>query len=154
MLYDYWGGGSAAQIMANLRDHAPYHFTPFVEVRTIQDIRRAIRMLALVSDCVVLLWKGVIESGMAIARAPFDYVCGGAGYTTRHDRFGATAVSFQNEWAPVLTLNRLGYRMSLAKPSARDGENRERFVAKEGTPFGNWLHLPGRHVTVPAARRF
>jgi tetratricopeptide (TPR) repeat protein len=319
VLYDYWGGGSAAKIMANLRDHAPNHFTPFVEVRSLQEVRRAIRMLTLVSDCLVLLWKGSVEGGMAASIAPFDYVCGGAGYmaalaskafdsketgpwffvtghgaylpislikllttealplleqgrlivlpapavgcahdafgsseqlladlmaatplaqtsvlassfplgvlpyfenapfgvladlvaedanaarrlrlalirktnelrvhgaleavsreiadeiadalasldgthrgisrkrgfATGHDRLGATARSFQDSWAPVLTLRRLGYRMTIAKMNSQPDGKRERFVVKEGTPFGNWLNLPGQHVLVPAVR--
>lgn len=320
VLYDYWGGGGAAKIMANLRHRAPDHFTPFVEVRTVHEVRRAIRMLTLVSDCLVLLWKGNIESGMAVTPAPFDHICGGAGYmaalgdklwvsketgpwfpimghgaflpreiikllttdalplieqgrlivlpapavgchqdafgpaeqllaelmsatpfaqakamnsafplgilpyfedaplgvmadlvaknddatrrlrlalvrktndlrvhgsveitnreivdeiadalasldgthrgisrkrgyVTRHDAFGASAVSFQKAWAPLLTLKRLGYRMTLTNAATQRSGRSEQLFAKEGTPFGNWLHLPGQNVTVPMARR-
>jgi tetratricopeptide (TPR) repeat protein len=319
VLYDYWGGGSASKIMANLRHHAPNHFAPFVEVRSVQEARRAIRMLALVSDCLVLLWKGPMETAMAVSVGPFDHICGGAGYiatlgslawesketgpwfpiigygpflpvelikllakdalplieqgrlivlpapavgcwqdpfgpaehllanlmaatpmahsepmmssfplgvlpffedaplglladllakdteaprrlrlalirktnelrmhgaaeavsreiadeiadalasmddthrgisrkrgyATRHDSLGATAITFRDAWAPILTLRRLGYRMTLAQ--TRDGKKDSpvRFGVEKGTPFGNWLMPPGQHVGVPTAR--
>jgi tetratricopeptide (TPR) repeat protein len=321
VLYDYWGGGSAAKIMANLRSHAPDHFTPLIEVRSVQDIRRSIRMFSLVSDCLVLLWKGRLETGMAMAAAPFDHVCGGAGYIaclgellwespetgpwfgvlghgpflptevirllatdalplveqgrlivlpapsvgchregfgpseqllsgmmgttsvgqasgfgsafplgvlpyfedaplglladlaaadadtqrrlrlalirktnelrlhgaveavnreiideiadalaslddvhrgisrrrgyeTRHEALASTAVPFQSSWAPVLALKRLGYRMNLAQISSDKAKATKGFPPKGGTPFGNWLHLPGQHMNVPTVRRF
>jgi hypothetical protein len=320
VLYDYWGGGSASKIMANLRHHAPNHFSPFVEVRSVQEARRAIRMLALVSDCLVLLWKGPMETAMAVSVGPFDHVCGGAGYiatlgslawesketgpwfpiigygpflpvelvkllakdalplieqgrlivlpapavgcwqdpfgpaehliadliaatpmahsepmmssfplgvlpffedapfgvladllakdtdaprrlrlalirktnelrmhgaieavsreiadeiadalaslddthrgisrkrgyATRHDPLGATAITFRNSWAPILTLRRLGYRMTLARAHDPKKDAPARFGVEEGTPFGNWLMPPGQHVGVPTVRR-
>jgi tetratricopeptide (TPR) repeat protein len=316
VLYDFWGGGNAARVLANLREHAPDHFTPFVEVRSVQEVRRAIRMLTLVSDCLVLLWKGAIETGWTKTVVPADYECGGAGYlgfygtlfrgpkvpgpwvgvlgrgpylppelikflatdalplieqgrlfvvpapaigcsedpfgapeylladlmaatplaqsipsgqafplgilpyfedapfgtladlaakdadaprrlrlalirktgelrshrtaetvsreiadeiadalaaldsthrglsrkrgySTGHDPLGATAISFQNAWAPVLTLRRLGYRMTLAEPDPGKIETRKRFIPEKGTPFGNWLQLPGQNMGIP-----
>lgn len=63
ILYDYWGSGGAVEVMANLRRFSPDHFSPFVEVRSVPEIRRAIRMFSLFSDTLVLLWKGPIKSG-------------------------------------------------------------------------------------------
>jgi tetratricopeptide (TPR) repeat protein len=316
ILYDFWGGGNAARVLVNLRKHAPDHFTPFVEVRSVQEVKRAIRMLTLVSDCLVLLWKGAIETGWTKTVVPADYECGGAGYlgfygtlfrgpkvpgpwvyvmgrgpylphelikflatdalplieqgrlfvvpapavgcsedpfgapeylladlmaatplaqsmpsgpafplgvlpyfedapfgtladlaakdanaprrlrlalirktgelrthrapetvsreiadeiadalaaldsthrglsrkrgySTGHDPLGATAISFQNAWAPVLTLRRLGYRMTLAEHASTKIEARKRFIPEKGTPFGNWLQLPGQNMGIP-----
>lgn len=80
ILYDYWGAGGAGEVMASLRRFAPDHFSPFVEVHSLADIRRAIRMFALFSDAIVLLWKGPIENGQVLSVFPFDHVKGGSGY--------------------------------------------------------------------------
>jgi len=80
VLYDYWGGGGAARIMANLRRFAPAHFSPFIEVRSLEEIRRAIRMFALISDVLVLLWKGPIQPQRTAPFVPIRDVIGGAGY--------------------------------------------------------------------------
>jgi len=101
VLYDYWGGGSAAKLIANLRHHGPDHFTPFIEVRTLQEVRRSIRTMSLVSDCVVLLWKGRMDSGLAVVPAPFDYVCGGEGYIAALGDVAWTSKQ-TGTWCPVL----------------------------------------------------
>ena len=80
VLYDYWGGGGAARVMANLRQFAPDHFSPFIEVRSLEEIRRAIRMFALISDVLVLLWKGPIQPQRTAPFVPIRDVIGGAGY--------------------------------------------------------------------------
>jgi tetratricopeptide (TPR) repeat protein len=80
VLYDYWGGGGATRVMANLRQFTPDHFSPLIEVRSVEDIRLAIRMFALISDVLVLLWKGPIESPLTATVVPFRDVIGGAGY--------------------------------------------------------------------------
>jgi tetratricopeptide (TPR) repeat protein len=80
VLYDYWGGGGAARVMANLRRFAPDHFSPFIEVRSADDIRLAIRMFSLISDVLVLLWKGRTESQQTATFVPIRDVVGGAGY--------------------------------------------------------------------------
>lgn len=80
ILYDFWGSGSAVEVIANLRRFAPDHFSPFVEVRSIADIRRAVRMFSLFSDTLVLLWKGPIKGGRVMSVFPFERVKGGAGY--------------------------------------------------------------------------
>jgi hypothetical protein len=81
VLYDYWGGGGAARVMANLRQFAPEHFSPFIQVRSVEEIRRAIRMFALISDVLVLLWKGEIHSQLTFPLVPITDIIGGAGYT-------------------------------------------------------------------------
>jgi len=80
VLYDYWGGGGAARVMANLRQFAPDHFSPFIEVRSLEEVRRAIRMFALISDVLVLLWKGPIQPQRTAPFVPIRDVIGGAGY--------------------------------------------------------------------------
>jgi tetratricopeptide (TPR) repeat protein len=80
ILYDYWGSGGAVEVMSNLRHFAPDHFSPFVEVRSVPDIRRAIRMFSLFSDTLVLLWKGPIKTGRILSVFPLDYPKGGSGY--------------------------------------------------------------------------
>ncbi|MBF0548069.1 MAG: hypothetical protein HQM08_26765 [Candidatus Riflebacteria bacterium] len=82
VIYDYWGGGGAARIMANFRKFAPDHFSPFIEVRTLTDIQRAIRMFSLISDTLILLWKGRTFGGQftrTLVPITKDVV-GGAGY--------------------------------------------------------------------------
>jgi tetratricopeptide (TPR) repeat protein len=80
VLYDYWGGGGAARVMANMRQFTPDHFSPLIEVRSAEDIRLAIRMFSLISDVLVLLWKGRIESRQTATFVPIRDVAGGAGY--------------------------------------------------------------------------
>lgn len=101
ILYDYWGSGGAVEVMANLRRFAPDHFSPFVEVRSLADIRRAVRMFSLFSDTVVLLWKGPIQTGRVFSVFPFDHVKGGSGYM-----FALADVAFESPssgpWFPAI----------------------------------------------------
>ncbi len=101
ILYDYWGCGGAVEVMANLRRFAPDHFSPFIEVRSLTEIRRAVRMFSLFSDTLVLLWKGPVNSGQVLSIVPFDHVKGGSGYL-----FALADIAFESPssgpWFPAI----------------------------------------------------
>ncbi len=63
--YDYWGRGCFAQILQNLQSF-PHSLNVTLEVRTLQDIRQAVRFWALYADFILLLWKGPTQSGKFI----------------------------------------------------------------------------------------
>ncbi len=63
--YDYWGRGAFARILRNLQAF-PHALNVTVEVRTVDDIRQALRLWSLYADFVLLLWKGETESGSTI----------------------------------------------------------------------------------------
>jgi hypothetical protein len=126
------------------------------------DAQRRLR-LALIRKTNELRLHGAVEAvnreivdEIADALASLDDVHRGIsrrrGYETRHEQIGSAAVPFQSAWAPVLALRRLGYRMNLAPISSGKAKATKDFAPKEGTPFGNWLHLPGQHMKVPTAR--
>jgi len=60
--YDYWGRGCFAQILRNLQAF-PHSLNVTVEVRSVHDIRQALRLWSLYADFVLLLWKGPTKSG-------------------------------------------------------------------------------------------
>jgi hypothetical protein len=59
------------------------------------------------------------------------------------DKLAARTLSFQNQWSPVFTLSRLGYRWSVESVGEFKNDT-EKFQIEEGTPFGNWLMPPDR----------
>jgi len=60
--YDYWGRGCFAQILQNLQAF-PHSLNVTFEVRTLEDIRQALRLWSLYADFILLLWKGPTKSG-------------------------------------------------------------------------------------------
>lgn len=60
--YDYWGRGSFAQILRNLQAF-PQSLNVTLEVRTVEDIRNAVRLWGLYADFILLVWKGRTRSG-------------------------------------------------------------------------------------------
>jgi hypothetical protein len=79
--YDFWGRGNFARILSNTQRFSS-SFNVTLEVRTLDDIKRAIRLWGLYADFLVLLWKGETNSGLAIVPFPEDYEePGGWGYT-------------------------------------------------------------------------
>lgn len=61
VLLDAWGRGSFSVLAAKLR-HDSLATKLTVNVTSADDIRRAVRMLAPIADCVVLLWRGNLDS--------------------------------------------------------------------------------------------
>ncbi len=60
--YDYWGRGCFAQILRNLQAF-PHSLNVTIEVRSLEDIRQALRLWSLYADFTLLLWKGPTKSG-------------------------------------------------------------------------------------------
>jgi tetratricopeptide (TPR) repeat protein len=60
--YDYWGRGCFAQILRNLQAF-PHSLNVALEVRTVEDIKQAMRLWSLYADFVLLIWKGPTKSG-------------------------------------------------------------------------------------------
>ena len=78
--YDYWGRGCFAQILQNLQSF-PHSLNVTIEVRTLQDIRQAIRLWSLYADFIILLWKGSTQSKQVIHMIDGEYFGPwGAGY--------------------------------------------------------------------------
>jgi hypothetical protein len=80
-VYDFWGRGNLARIMRNAQAF-PAAFNVTLEVRTLDDLKQAVRLWALYADMLMFLWKGPTQDGKlldvltgAIWNAP-----GGAGY--------------------------------------------------------------------------
>lgn len=60
-LIDAWGRGSFSALVADLRhDSLATKFT--VGVASAEEVRRAVRMLAPLADCLVLIWRGALDS--------------------------------------------------------------------------------------------
>lgn len=61
---------------------------------------------------------------------------------SEEDQMAAATLSFQDQWSPVFTLSRLGYRWSIDSVGEfKSGTND--FQVEKGTPLGNWLMAPG-----------
>jgi tetratricopeptide (TPR) repeat protein len=79
--YEFWGRGNFARILGNTRQY-PNSFNITVEVRSLDDVKRAIRLWGLYADLLVLLWKGPTESAWTQKMlVPLDFDApGGLGY--------------------------------------------------------------------------
>jgi tetratricopeptide (TPR) repeat protein len=126
VLYDYWGRGNLFRILLNLRGYK-HTFNLVLEVHSLDEVRRAVRMFAMLTDVLVLLWKGPVFSGRVLTIVPaLNGVQGGSGYVisgsayqtpTSEDWFLATAygsflpndvIAFlTGEALPLLKLGRL-----------------------------------------------
>ena len=84
--YDYWGRGCFAQILQNLQSF-PHSLNVTIEVRTLEDIRRSIRLWSLYADFIILLWKGPTKSGRVLHLVDGEYFGPwGAGYMVGGDK--------------------------------------------------------------------
>jgi hypothetical protein len=131
--YEFWGRGNFASILRNTRDF-PNSFNVTLEVRSLDDVKRAIRLWGLYADFLILLWKGPTESAWQKMVFPLDFVApGGAGYMiflgTTLKREGS-----KREWAMGM-----GHGSNLPWDVAA-------FLATEARPFVQ----SGRLVVVPA----
>jgi tetratricopeptide (TPR) repeat protein len=80
-MYDFWGRGNFGRLLLNTRCF-PNTFNITLEVRSLDDVKRAIRLWGLYADFLILLWKGPTSSGLNITPLPGDYdKPGGWGYT-------------------------------------------------------------------------
>lgn len=79
--YDFWGRGNFARILRNTQTF-PNSFNITLEVRTLDDLKQAIRLWALYADMLLLIWKGTTQDGKLLDVLP-EIICnepGGAGY--------------------------------------------------------------------------
>jgi tetratricopeptide (TPR) repeat protein len=77
---DYWARGGFAQILRNLRAF-PHNLNITLEVRSLSDIQRSIRLWGMYSDFLLLIWKGRTETGKFLHFVDSDYFGPwGAGY--------------------------------------------------------------------------
>jgi len=105
--YDYWGRGGFARILRNLQAF-PHALNVAVEVRSVEDVRNALRLWTLYADFILLLWKGPIESGQFIHMIDGEWFGPwGAGYmlamrdkyTSRSGRLRFPALAY-GSWLP------------------------------------------------------
>ena len=79
--YDFWGRGNFGRVLLNARTF-PNSFNVTLEVRTLADVKKAVRPWGLYADLLILLWKGPTLNAMTIIAVPEDYESpGGWGYT-------------------------------------------------------------------------
>lgn len=79
--YEFWGRGNFVRVLENLR-RFPRSLNITLEVRTLHDVKRAIRIWGMYADVLILLWKGPTESGWEQIVVPESFFVqpGGAGY--------------------------------------------------------------------------
>jgi hypothetical protein len=79
-IYDYWGRGNLLRVMLNMRAF-PGAFNMTLEVHTVPEARRAVRLWALIADVLVLIWKGPTVSSHVMCPVPLSFnAAGGGGY--------------------------------------------------------------------------
>lgn len=79
-MYDYWGRGNLTRAMLNMRAF-PNALNITLEVHTIDEARRAIRLWGLIADVLVLIWKGPTVSSRVYCPVPDSFTsAGGGGY--------------------------------------------------------------------------
>lgn len=131
--YDYWGRGCFAQILQNLQSF-PHSLNVTLEVRTLKDIRQALRLWSLYADFILLLWKGPTQSGEFVHMVDGEYFGPwGAGYM----------VALGDEYKSKMGRQRFfafGYASWLPDDVAK-------FLATEAKPF----FASGRILLVPAS---
>jgi tetratricopeptide (TPR) repeat protein len=134
-LYDVWGRGNFARLLLSMKAF-PHTFNVTVEVRTLDEVRSAIRLWSLVTDVLILLWKGEMQNVMAIVPFPGDYVGpGGWGYAVCLGDKLKKAPTHTRTWYPAM-----GWGSLLP-------ENVVKFLVSEAKP----LLEQGRLLLVPAA---
>lgn len=79
-MYDFWGRGNFGRLLLNAK-RFQRSFNITLEVRSLDDVKRAVRLWGLYADFLILLWKGPTDNGMAVVPFPDDYEApGGWGY--------------------------------------------------------------------------
>ena len=131
--YDFWGRGNFERVLLNTRQF-PNSFNVTLEVRSLDDVKRALRIWGLYADFLLLLWKGPTDNGIALIPFPEDYEDpGGWGYTIAAGDV-LEAKGSTKTWHPAM-----GYISIFPEDVAV-------FLATEARPFIE----SGRLVVVPA----
>jgi len=131
--YDFWARGNFERILLNTR-RFPNSFNITLEVRTLDDVKRAIRLWVLYTDFLLLLWKGPVTSGVALTSFLAEYTDpGGWGYTI------CGGDTFQHKRTKQRRHPAIAYTTLLPEDVAA-------FLASEARPF---IHA-GRLLIVPA----
>lgn len=131
--YEFWGRGNFARILRNARDY-PNSFNVTLEVRSLEDVKRAIRLWVLYADFLILLWKGPTETAWERMLVPLDFEApGGWGYMV----FLGTVLRKEG--------SKRGWSMGLGYGSTLPSEVTT-FLATDGRAFIQ----SGRLVVVPA----
>lgn len=131
--YDFWARGNFGRILLNSR-YFYRSFNIMIEVRSLADIQRAIRLWGLYAEMLILLWKGPTEGGYAIVPFPDDYSDpGGWGYTiAMGSKFEPE--NSEQEWFPAMGM------------ISTFPEEVIHFLATEAAPF---IEI-GRLIVVPS----
>jgi tetratricopeptide (TPR) repeat protein len=131
--YDFWGRGNFERMLLNARCF-PNSFNVTLEVRSLDDVKRALRIWGLYADFLILLWKGPTENGLAVIPFPEDYEePGGWGYTI------AAGTVLENEGSTKTWYPAMGHISIFPDEVAA-------FLATEARPFIQ----SGRLIVVPA----
>jgi tetratricopeptide (TPR) repeat protein len=134
-LYDLWGRGNFARLLLSMKAF-PHAFNVSIEVRTLDDVRSAIRLWSLFTDVLILLWKGEMRNGLGIVPFPGDYAGpGGWGYAVCAGSKLDRKPTHTRTWYPAM-----GWGSILPAAVAN-------FLATEAKP----LLEQGRLLLVPAA---
>jgi len=100
--YDLWGRGNLTRILLNLKAF-PHTFNTTVEVRSLDEVRQAVRLWSLFTDVLVLVWKGPMRSGVGLVPFPGDYSGpGGWGYMVCAGSRLNKAPTHKQDWFPAL----------------------------------------------------
>jgi hypothetical protein len=103
-MYDLWGRGNLSRYFLNSKAFGSHALNITLEVRSLADVKRAVRTWCLYADLLVLLWKGESGTGLVICPFPTDYEGpGGWGYSicagSEIIREGS-----KREWCPAMTM--------------------------------------------------
>jgi hypothetical protein len=134
-IYDYWGRGNFAQLLNNAQKFTG-SFNLTLEVRSIQDIKQAVRLWGLYADLLMLIWKGPVETrGTSIVPLSDPYFggVGGHGYFYTSDEIQSKR-------------NNKTYNAAVSFASTLMPEEVIRFLATEARPFLQ----SGKLIVVPA----
>jgi tetratricopeptide (TPR) repeat protein len=131
--YDFWGRGNFERMLLNARCFSN-SFNVTLEVRSLNDVKKAIRLWGLYADFLILLWKGETQNGQVMTALPEDYEDpGGWGYIV------AAGTVLKKEGSAKKYYPALSY-ISMFPDEVAD------FLATEARPF----MASGRLVIVPA----
>ncbi len=136
---DFWGRGNLARLMLNLRGFGD-SLNLVAEAQSIEDIRQALRMLSMLSDVLIVLWKGDTGGGFNIVPLNGDYEePGGWGYmVAAGSRVDPPASKPETDWYPAM-----GYAASILP------EDLTNFMATEARSFleqGKLLIVPATAI--------
>jgi tetratricopeptide (TPR) repeat protein len=76
--YEAWGSEHLARLARNARQY-PNSFNILLEVRSLADVKQAVRLWGLYADFLFLLWKGTTQPGPSKIVVPLDYSAKGVG---------------------------------------------------------------------------